>query len=243
MPPGLQFLIDQLAASPDEVLMAGTKPVPVTFARHTRARRYILRLRSDGTARVTVPRGGTFAEARGFAQRQTAWLERQLVRLASKPVEARDWRIGGNILLRGEAVLLEADPSGRRILFARETVRVADVTADLRPALEKHLRKLAALELPPRVLKLAALHSLAVRRVSVRDQRSRWGSCSRRGTISLNWRLIQTPVFVRDYIILHELMHLRQMNHSVRFWREVAAVCPAYEEAERWIKLHSSLLK
>ena len=84
---------------------------------------------------------------------------------------------------------------------------------------------------------------MAVGRVSVRNQRSRWGSCARTGTISLNWRLIQTPDSVRDYIVLHELMHVRQMNHSARFWREVAAVCPAYEEAERWIKLHSALLR
>jgi predicted metal-dependent hydrolase len=73
----------------------------------------------------------------------------------------------------------------------------------------------------------------------VRNQRSRWGSCSRRGTISLNWRLIQTPVSVRDYVILHELAHLKEMNHSKRFWREVARLCPDYKEAENWLKRHS----
>jgi predicted metal-dependent hydrolase len=82
-----------------------------------------------------------------------------------------------------------------------------------------------------------------VRRVTVRNQRSRWGSCSRRGTISLNWKLIQAPPFVRDYIILHELMHLRQMNHSARFWREVENVCPEYQVAGKWLKQNSGLLK
>jgi hypothetical protein len=77
----------------------------------------------------------------------------------------------------------------------------------------------------------------------VRSQKSRWGSCSRRGTISLNWRLIQTPAFVSDYICLHELMHLRQMNHSPRFWREMERVCPDYRMAERWLKEHSGLLR
>jgi Protein of unknown function DUF45 len=89
--------------------------------------------------------------------------------------------------------------------------------ADLRPAIERHLWRLAAKELLPRVLEYAALHQLPVRRITVRNQRSRWGSASRRGTISLNWRLIQTPAFVRDYLVLHELMHLRHMNHSARF--------------------------
>jgi hypothetical protein len=59
----------------------------------------------------------------------------------------------------------------------------------------------------------------------------------------LNWKLIQAPPFVRDYIILHELMHLRQMNHSARFWSEVENVCPDYKTAEKWLKQHSSLLK
>jgi len=81
-----------------------------------------------------------------------------------------------------------------------------------------------------------------VRRITVRNQRSRWGSCSRRGTISLNWRLVQTPVFVRDYLVLHELAHLKEMNHSRRFWDEVARLCPGFREAERWLKQHSRLL-
>ena len=72
--------------------------------------------------------------------------------------------------------------------------------------------------------------------MTVRNQRSRWGSCSRRGTISLNWRLVQTPDLVRDYIIHHELMHLREMNHSARFWARVEEVCPGWREAERWLK-------
>ena len=78
--------------------------------------------------------------------------------------------------------------------------------------------------------------------MSVRNQRSRWGSCSAAGTISLNWRLIQTPDFVRDYIIYHELMHLREMNHSDRFWDHVEEVCPGWREAERWIKRNGSLV-
>ena len=114
------------------------------------------------------------------------------------------------------------------IRFGGEAVPVADATGDLRPAIERHLRQLAAQELPARVFELAALHQLPVRRVTVRNQRSRWGSCSRRGTISLNWRLVQTPLFVRDYLVLHELAHLKEMNHSRRFWSEVARPLPGF---------------
>jgi len=149
------------------------------------------------------------------------------------------------ILFRGESVKLEAGVNGEsgKIRFGGETVNVTEHGADLRSAIERHLWRLAAKELPPRVLGYASLHQLPVCRILVRNQRSRWGSCSRRGTISLNWRLIQTPSFVRDYILIHEIMHLREMNHSSRFWREVERACPDYETAERWLKQHSSLLK
>ncbi len=81
-----------------------------------------------------------------------------------------------------------------------------------------------------------------VKHVTVRNQRSRWGSCSAHGTISLNWRLVQTPDFVRDYIVYHELMHLKEMNHSARFWARVEEVCPGWREAEHWIKRNGSLI-
>jgi predicted metal-dependent hydrolase len=129
------------------------------------------------------------------------------------------------------------------IRVGSETIRVPDHAVDLRRAIESHLWSLAAQELPPRVFEYAAMHQLPVRRVTVRNQRTRWGSCSRRGTVSLNWRLIQTPPQVQDYIVLHELCHLREMNHSERYWREVARVCPDFETAEHWLKQHSALLR
>ena len=92
------------------------------------------------------------------------------------------------------------------------------------------------------VFEFAGRHNLQVNRVSVRNQRTRWGSCSRRGQISLNWRLVQTPVSVRDYIVLHELAHLKEMNHSRRFWAEVARLCPEFAQAERWLKANPGLL-
>lgn len=232
-------------AQPDEHwLVAGGRPVRVWFVRHRRARRYVLRLRPDGSARVTVPRGGSLAEARRFAAKNTGWLERQLLRQARRPRGPETWPAGTEILFRGERVRLETGANGHSgfVRFGGETVPVTDATGDLRPAIERHLRRLAARELPPRVLELATLPQLPVRRVTIRNQRSRWGSCSRRGTISLNWRLVQTPLAVRDYLILHELAHLREMNHSRRFWHEVARLCPDYREAERWLKQHSNLL-
>ena len=85
--------------------------------------------------------------------------------------------------------------------------------------------------------RLAKRHGFAPKRVSVRNQKTRWGSCSSNGAISLNWRLIQVPSFVRDYVILHELVHLDHLNHSDRFWKRLAKACPNHKAAEAWLKL------
>jgi predicted metal-dependent hydrolase len=237
-------------------LAVGGQRVPLRLVRNWRARRYVLRLARDGAARLTIPRGGSLREGRQFAERNLAWLEKQLLRRAAEPVRPAAWADGTEILFRGERVKLEfsrqaAEGSPQKletggagdVRFAAEVVPVAATEADWRPAVEQYLRHLATRELTARVWELAALHQFPVQRVAVRNQRSRWGSCSRRGTISLNWRLVQTPVFVRDYLIWHELAHLKEMNHSPRFWREVARLCPDFKQAERWLKQHAALLR
>lgn len=93
----------------------------------------------------------------------------------------------------------------------------------------------AARELPEQLLALAATHGITVKRVSIRNQRTRWGACSARGSITLNWRLILAPAFVREYVMIHELMHRRELNHSKRFWKHVAAACPRYRDARTWL--------
>lgn len=225
-----------------EPLLIGSQPVPLEMVRHPRARRYRLRLKEDGSARVTIPRGGNPLEARAFVERSRAWLETQLERLQTRPHLPLAWQVGTEILFRGEAIRIEA-LDVCQIRFATETLFTREHTTDWRPAIEQHLRLLAGRELPARVLALAAPNQLAVKHVSIRNQKSRWGSCSRRGTISLNWRLIQMPGFVSDYIILHELAHLRHMNHSHHFWDEVARLCPDYLSAEKWLKAHRHLLR
>jgi predicted metal-dependent hydrolase len=240
------FILKQPEPVPDKnFLTVQGRQIPMTVIRNHRARRYLLRLLPDGIARLTIPNRGSVTEGRRFAERNKEWLARQLVKLQANPVKPKPWLIGTEILFRGESVRFEAGMNGDigTVQFGPERIVVPVVNCDLRFRVMEHLWKLAAAELPPKVLELAAAHQLSVRRVTVRNQRSRWGSCSRRGTISLNWRLIQAPPFVRDYIILHELMHLRQMNHSARFWLEVESVYPEYKTAEKWLKQNSGLLK
>ena len=236
------FRIKKTTRPTTDALQVGSRTVPLLMAHHPRARRYLLRLRPDGTARVTIPRNGSIRAARDFASRNVVWLEQQFQRLAARPKVPETWNLGTEILFRGELFRIESD-AGASIRFSTERLNVSDAQADLRRAIQKHLRDLASEELPPRVMELAALHGVNVSHVTVRNQRSRWGSCSWRGTISLNWRLIQSPGFVRDYIILHELAHRRQMNHSNKFWQEVERLFPDYLQAERWLKQHANLLR
>jgi len=180
--------------------MAAADSAAVVFARHPRARRYVIRVNAEGTVRVTIPRWGSKKEAAAFVARERAWIEKQQ----------------------------------RRADEERATPQPAAMPAHL----ERELRLRAKVELPPRLFELAAQQGLTVTRVSIRNQRWRWGSCSRAGHICLNWRLMTMPDWVRDYVIVHELMHLKRMDHSPRFWALVAKAYPRYLEARSWLREH-----
>ena len=177
--------------------------VAPVFVRHPRARRYVVRVRADGSVRVTIPRWGSRREAEAFAARQRPWIEKQLKRAAVEADQPRE---------------------------------------ELAPAIVQELRARAIRELPARLLALAAEHGLHVSRISVRNQQWRWGSCSPTGHICLNWRLIQMPASVRDYVLIHEIMHLKRMDHSAKFWKLVERACPGHLEARAWLRANQHLL-
>ena len=177
-------------------------PSPV-FVRHPQAKRYVVRVKLDGSVRVTIPRWGTKREAMTFLGKQQSWIDKQQQRM-------------------------ERERAAPKLELPAEELR--------------HLRSRALRELPQRLLALAEDLELVVVKVTIRNQRWRWGSCSRRGHICLNWRLIAMPEWVRDYVLLHELMHLKRMDHSPKFWTLVAAVCPGFKEARVWLRAHQGLL-
>jgi len=197
-----------------EQLDVNGRTYPVTIVRHRRARRYVLRMTSEGALRLTVPRVASIARGLAFAKSQAAWIAREQAR---RDTHARAWTEGGLVWFRGEQV-----PSA--------------------PGFQERMRGIARVELPARCAALAQEHGITVTRISIRNQRSRWGSCSSRAAIALNWRLVQMPPFVSDYVILHELMHTRQPNHSRKFWREVDAVCSEWRAAEKWLRTHGKEL-
>jgi predicted metal-dependent hydrolase len=204
---------------------------PIVIARHRWARRYVLRVTADGNLRVTVPRGASIAGGIAFAEREAAWIAREWATLQARTT----WGEGTRVWYRGVLLTLGLDEGTVRC--GEERVACGP-RQDVRAVLQDRWRALAARELPPRCLALARAHGLSPASVRVRDQRSRWGACSGKGAITLNWRLLQMPPDVADYVMLHELAHLRQPNHSRRFWREVDALCPEWRSAERWLRAH-----
>jgi predicted metal-dependent hydrolase len=210
----------------------------VVFRRSASARSYRLSLSREGVAVATIPPRGSLREAQRFVERNGEWLERARERQRRRPRAADTWTIGTQVLWRGEFAEIRPAVQGERpvVCLGADVFRVPRLEGDLRAVLQARFVRLAKVELPARAWELAARTRMNVTRVSVRDQRSRWGSCTARGVISLNWRLVLTPESVRDYIIHHELMHLREMNHSARFWACVQEVFPGWREAEAWIK-------
>jgi predicted metal-dependent hydrolase len=227
----LPFTAAREPASP--AVTIGGRTYAVEIARHRRARRYVLRMSDDETLRLTVPRGASIAGGLRFAERQRAWIERERLRTRAR---LAPW--GHGTLVRFRGVLEPLRLSGLDIVCGAETIRPVPGAADARKAVESHLMALAKRELSERCLTLARASGYTVARVSIRNPRSRWGSCSSTGVVMLNWRLVQMPPSVADYVIFHELAHLEQPNHSRRFWRVVARLCPQWQEAERWLRRH-----
>ena len=235
---------------PAEDIPAVNGNIHVNYVRHPRANRYRLIFRRDGTVRCTIPRGGTLSNAKRFVAEQEPWLlKRWQAFQARKSLESNS-SAPKSIYFRGAEISLPAVPTDwtgneqRMLQVGPIFVKWKAGRGELEQQVERELRCMAAVELPARLVELATNHGLKdkIRRITVRSQRTRWGSCSRRGTVSLNWRLVQLPPSVSDYILLHELAHLRHLNHSNRFWAEVAQLCPDYEQAEQWLRQHGRLI-
>jgi predicted metal-dependent hydrolase len=217
----------------------------VRLRRHRQARRYTLRIHAATREVVlTIPLRGSLKEARDFAQKQGGWIAARLGRLP----EAAPFADGVVVPLRGEphriahrrgrrgTVWIETDVTGERLLC------VAGQVPHIDRRVEDFLRREAKRDLEAASLRFANDLGLGVRRVTLRDQSSRWGSCSTTGMLSFSWRRILAPSHVLDYLAAHEVAHLVEMNHSAKFWRLVQRLCPDHERAKTWLDVHGANL-
>jgi predicted metal-dependent hydrolase len=215
----------------------------VQVRRHRQARRYTLRIQAaTREIIVTIPPRGSLKEARSFAQKHGGWIAARLGRLP----EAAPFADGAVIPLRGVShrivhrggfrgtVWTEDGLAGERLLcVAGEAPHIDRRVGDF-------LRREAKRDLETASLRFAAELGVALKRIVVRDQSSRWGSCSTTGVLSFSWRLILAPSDILDYLAAHEVAHLVEMNHSPRFWRVVQRFCPDHERAKAWLDAHGA---
>jgi len=234
------------SARPSEEIHIEGLATPVEVRRHPAARRMTLRVsRTRRSVVVTLPMSCDLQQAGRFLSSHIDWVRERLVAVP----EPQPFRDGGLIPLRGEPhrIRFEGPVRGPAVRVAAATACATDrhPLILVRGHLDHAPRRLAAWltcearrDLEARV----AFHAgrLAVRygRLTVRDQSSRWGSCSSNGNLSFSWRLIMAPTLVLDYVAAHEVAHLREMNHGRRFWALVAQTMPAMAEARRWLDVY-----
>jgi predicted metal-dependent hydrolase len=215
----------------------------VQLRRHARARRYTLRVQAATRAIVlTMPMRGSLREAKAFAERNGGWIAARLKRLPQAipfadglelPLRGVPHRIVHS-LARG-TVWTEAGSDMPLLCVAGKPEHLARRVRDF-------LKREAWRDLDAASRRYAQALGVTIRRIAVRDQTSRWGSCTAAGVISYSWRLILTPPHVLDYLAAHEVAHLVEMNHSRGFWRVVARICPEWERAKAWLNTQGNAL-
>ena len=215
----------------------------VRLRRHRQARRYTLRIQAATREVVlTMPPRGSLKEAKAFAEKHGGWIAARLERLP----EAAPFAHGTNVPLRGVShrivhrgrvrgtVWTETDERGQRLIC------VAGDGPHLARRVSDFLHRQARRDLEAASKHYADRLDVEIKRISVRDQASRWGSCSTTGVLSFSWRLILAPPFVLNYLAAHEVAHLVEMNHSPRFWRLLKRLCPSMARAKLWLDVHGT---
>lgn len=212
-------------------LPAGSQIIRVRIVRSERAHRMTLRVKSDASVSVVIPRnirGNILEKAQIFALKNLDWIDRQVEKFSEKQNRFPD-KLLSEYLREYPKIFADEHPLNTEIsltairpffVFRPDEnilpiyVRANSVEADLQNA----LIEIAKIVLPKRVLKLSKTFGVSVGKISIRNQNGRWGSCTNRGNLSLNWRIILLPPKLRDHVLLHELAHRRYMNHSDDFW-------------------------
>ncbi|MGZ3680043.1 MAG: M48 family metallopeptidase [Ktedonobacterales bacterium] len=201
---------------------------------------------------VVVPRGVGIARVEAVLREKESWIIRTLRRVAeettrSAPPPLTDGRI---LTFAGREIRLAVTsgaPAGRfRAVLVEDVLALTVATCEqevISAALEAWYRRQAKVVFAERLAQCNATYGFAYGRVSIKEQKSRWGSCSRQGNLNFNWRLLLAPLAVLDYVVTHELAHLKEMNHSPRFWQLVARGCPDYLAHRRWLRQHGNELR
>lgn len=221
------------------------RELSLRIVENVRATRLTLRIDANGRGlRVTVPPGVPAREVERFLERHQGWLETRLAKLPDHP----QVRAGIKLPFRGRPHLIVHEPDKRGTVDLREEngVPIMVVYGD-----EKHLpRRISDFlkrEAKREIEALVAKHTTEIGRkakaIRFKDTSSRWGSCTSDGTLSFSWRIMMAPAPVIDYLVAHEVAHLKEMNHGPKFWALCKHLCPRTEEMRQWLKRNGSTLQ
>ena len=220
-----------------------------TVRRSDRARRARIVVDPEGVE-VVVPRRMALRHVAPFVEEKRPWIERTLRRLREAEALAPAARLedGGEVPYLGERLELRVRVEPGRVRpHAKRRRDILDVAlppgGDLRAALESWYRRRARAEVAARLDAACARAGTAYTRLTIRNQRTRWASCSHEGAMSFNWRLLLAPAEILDYVVEHEVAHLEVLDHSSRFWSLLGRRCPDYRRHERWLRLHGPALR
>jgi predicted metal-dependent hydrolase len=222
----------------DKIMVSG---VPLVVMRERRARR--VRLRVDarrGEAVLVLPPRASLREGRAFAQSQVAWLRARLDELPPR----KEFAPGSEIALGGVNHVLRWDRGGpARVRVEGGVIRVGGDREGFAKRLTEWLKRRARERVTRKAEALAERIERKVRRVSIRDPRARWGSCTHKGDLSFSWRLVLAPPEILDYVVAHEVAHLAHLHHRPAFWRAVEKLMPDYLAARQWLDRHGPELQ
>jgi len=213
--------------------------VPLKYRPSARAKRLSLRMSSkDASLVLTIPPRATASQIASFLKQCTSWVEKQLQRQS----ETISVRPGEGISLHGTVFQCVTDPLRRKPALCQTTQTLRLPPRYGQNDLYDFFKKMAGEKLIPYVEMAACALGQDIEKVTFRDTKSRWGSCSTQKTISLSWRLILAPPEVAEYVCVHEAAHLIHMNHSKAFWKAVSVLCPSYKTHRKWLKLNGPAL-
>lgn len=219
-------------------ILQGNPPIPVILRRSTRARRLSLRIsRIDGRVTLTLPQRVPEKEGIAFLQSREDWLRGHLDQMGAEVVV----RQGGHVLYEGAEVSVIGS-AVKRTRLVDGALHVPNEPERAGARVQAFLKLRARDRLAEASDRYAAAVGRSYRKVSLRDTRSRWGSCTSKGDLMYSWRLIMAPPAVLDYVAAHEVAHLVEMNHSQAFWDVVAGIFPDYESPRRWLKQNGEAL-
>ncbi|MDT8854005.1 SprT family zinc-dependent metalloprotease [Paracoccaceae bacterium Fryx2] len=219
-------------------ILPGAPPVEITLRRSATARRFSLRVsRLDGRVTLSLPLRAREAEALAFLRDQEGWIRKAL---AGVP-KAASVALGAVVPVEGHGLVLSPG-SGRLIRIEGDSLLVPGDAARVATRVGAYLKLRARDRLAEACDRHAAALGRPYRSLTLRDTRSRWGSCTAAGGLMFSWRLIMAPPAVLDYVAAHEVAHLAQMNHSPAFWAVVAQLCPGHAAPRRWLKSEGQAL-